>query len=315
MFFILILAALLYVYRFFRKTGSAVASRFLEPAGASALAAPPAVRGTLLQRLRTMPGAERAALWEGGRRVTYKELAVLVQSVSSAAARDGVRCGSAVTLADDGGASQLAVAVANLAGVRFGSGGTRVTGRQLQQWLEAKDADKTEDEEEESEVERALDGILLGVRDSVWYGGVAGGETSRQVLRWQVGNGAAVGLLGSAGQSTGVASSEATIALLTEAEIESKVRDLQTAMEKGGWLQRWSLGQARAAAAQDTLPAWRRYLLATNLMIADTLFFSGPLSAVLGPRITHVLVSKADGPVEPTCAALLRAFSVELHIV
>jgi hypothetical protein len=315
MFFIVIIAALLYVYRYFRKTGAAVSSRYVEPGPGPATL--PRVAGSLETRLDASD-ASRTALWDGRKRVSNGELLQLVQRVARAAGAAGVERGVPVTL-EPAGATPLALAVAQLAGLHLGAaGGRTVTGAQVRQWLEAGDVPVAgskalgEDALEAAELEGALEGLVLGPRDSVRHA-TAPSRAARRVLRWQAGGGgAAVGLLG----CVEPASAEASVLLLSPAELTEGAARLHASLEKGGILRRWALQQAVALAASSPTDAlWSRLYLQTKLIIADTLYFPAAVAAGFGPRAVHLLVAREDGPIEPGTSALLRSFGLQIHTI
>jgi hypothetical protein len=317
MFFIVIIAALLYVYRYFRKIGAAVSSRYVEPGPGPAT--PLRLAGSLETRLG-VSDASRTALWDGRKRVGNGELQQLVRRVARAAGAAGVERGAAVALEQPAGATPLALAVAQLAGVHLGAaGGRTVTGAQVQQWLEGGDEPAAagakalgEDALEATELEGALEGLVLGARDSVRHA-TTPSRAARRVLRWQAGGGgAAVGLLGCAEP----VSAEASVLLLSPAELMGGAARLHASLEKGGILRRWALQQAVALAAScpaDSL--WSRMYLQTKLIIADTLYFPAAVAAGFGPRAVHLLVAREDGPIEPGTSALLRSFNLQIHTI
>ena len=311
MFFIVIIAALLYVYRWFRKTGAAVASRFVD---AGPAAPSQRLSGPLEQRLAAMD-ASRTALWDGERRISNGELLGFLQRVARAATADGVERGVPVVLEQDQDAPPLAVAVAALAGVHFAETGRAVTGTQLRRWLEqeppADAAVGAADASEAAELEAGLEGLVLSGRDSVRHRPAAG-RAGRRVLRWQAGGGGgAVGMLGGRAPP---AAAEASVLLLGAAELKSGTAAVQAFLAEGGWLRRWALRQALSAAA---LPAtlWARAVLQTTLVVADTLFFPAAVAAAFGPRAAHLLVAREEGPVDPATVALLRVFGLQIHLV
>ncbi len=318
MFFLIIIAALLYVYRYFRKTGAAVSSRYVEPgSGPTSL---PRVSGPLEKRLAASDVA-RTVLWDGEKRITNGELLQLVRRVARAAGADGTPRGVPVVLQQAAAATPLALAVAALAGLHLheagmAAGGRAVTGAQVRRWLEAEPSEAEavgEDAGEVAELEAALEGLAMGPRDSVRHAARPVGRAARRVLRWQAGGGGgAAGMLG----REQPAAAEASVLLLTRPELEAGVARMRRALEQGGLLRRWAMQQALALAGSGPATSlWARCYVQTKLIIADTLYFPAAVAAGFGPRAAHLLVAREDGPVEPATMALLRAFNVEIHVV
>jgi hypothetical protein len=300
MFFIVILAGLLYVYRWFRKVHSAVDSRFISP---SALPGEKSSWGSapLLDRLRGV-SSSRPGVWADNECVSFDKLKRLVSAVVAELKRLSSRSVVLRQVNDlEWAVVQLA---APLAQVEISdSVGVSLSSESIQGMMSSK-LDGLSEASSDLVIERILDGVSLTARDSVR---LSREPVSVRLLLWAVGSSQ-----GPAVFSASMSESEATVFASSVSEIRAQLaalgRDLGSSIQG-----RWALGLADGAAASKKGSWLARSFFDMKMVIAETLIFPSAVSRHFSKRAAHLFVQKER--LSETEVAKLEAFGMKLHVL
>lgn len=312
MFFIVIIAAILWLYRRFRRTGPDVACSWARvsplPRGGSLVARLSSSPSPLL-RVVDQPELSGPLLASGALRLARLlrgASALRVAPVSSPLAPER---------------AALFALASHLAGVPWDDALPSARELPAHSPLPLEQEKDNEEEEEEAVVfEPVLEGLSARLGDTVRVPLAIAPDmraAAARVLLWALGCGlpVAAGSLG-AGQPT--------LALLSTAEVAQAAEELRRRLG-ASWTGRWTMSNAVAAGEEieSGKKGWRlaSVYLQMKLVVSDTLFAPAALTSVFGPegkpaRLQHVLVSKETmRAAERKDLALLKGLFVEIHAI
>jgi hypothetical protein len=248
MFFVVFLAALLYVYRYFRKVGASVASRFVERGSGRVEVKNSWGSASFVQRLFIdIDGAslDRAALWDGTQRVSYRQLRERLLAAALGLNQLGT---TKIRLpAERKGVEWAIVELAlPLSNVEKSEDATApvLSEQMIRTWFDDISAVLDVSSLKSIVVERIFDGLALTEGDSVRVSlGGSGSLMRLRALQWQLASGMGPSVL-----SDSMPSSEGTVLVATAAEVRAALDAIASELNAGWFLRRWALRQAEGAA-------------------------------------------------------------------